>query len=108
MAKYTHKLIAETAKQICGAAYDHLAHDNGFHKANPNTKKFINKYWGMFVGEARSVLASMLNNPNTCERDRVVIVEALMLDRELPRNKSEIPDVKKPLTAPVLDVNILE
>ena len=58
--KICHKLVAKTAKEITGAAFEILSSDDKFHRAWPHVRPFVAKHWKDFIGHARASLAVML------------------------------------------------
>lgn len=78
-----HKLVAETAKGIAGAAYEDLALDDWFYRHNRSPHAWINDNWGRFIVAARQSLAGMLEGPYD-EQTKHQIYEALIADTELP------------------------
>ena len=84
MAKFTHKLIAKTAKEMAACAYEEWAHDDLFYKLWPNQKLFVAKNWKDFVRIARASLAQMLSG-NYPEIMKEEILDALIKDRSLPQ-----------------------
>lgn len=75
--KICHKVIAEAAKGITGAAYEIMASNNDFYRQHPNQKAFIRKYWTQFVGHARAALAVMLTDPTVSDALKEPVYEAL-------------------------------
>lgn len=79
----THKLIAETAKEMAACAYEECAKKNDFYKAYPSQKAFVSRHWKNFVGFARSTLASMLAMNHVDDSTKEQIADALFADRSL-------------------------
>lgn len=86
MAKYAHKLVAETAKEIAAAAYEDMARDNNFYRLWPKQKIFVAKHYKNFIRPARECLARMLGMDKFSEETKDEILQALLLDRALPPN----------------------
>ena len=79
-----HKMVAHLCKEMANEVYEELAKKNGWYKANPNRRNFVNSCAPTLRQEARQILARMLerNDVSTYEKDK--IFEALMLDKVLP------------------------
>lgn len=90
MAKYAHKLVAKTAQEIAACAYQDMAMDNAFYKLWPKEREFVNKQWPTFVRQARGALAQMLAMDKYSEKDKQIIMEALMLDVALPKGDTAV------------------
>lgn len=75
-----HKLVAETAKELAGAAYDVLAGRDDWYRANPSERGFIARKWRQFIPAARDVLVDMLTDAGTSDFMKEQISEGLMLD----------------------------
>lgn len=95
MPVYTHKLIAQTAKEIAHAAYENMASDNNFYKLHPNARNYVRRFWGAFVGDAREILAGMLARDDVHQSQKDIIHDALMEERTLPRNRQEAAEMKR-------------
>lgn len=81
--RITHKLIAQTAKELAGAYYEIKAGEsNEFYKMWPNQRHFISRRFRTFIPTAREVLVSMLagNYPDAMKEE---IFEALQKDAAL-------------------------
>lgn len=86
MAGVTHKLIAQTAREMAAEAYEVLAQDNAFHRMWPNLGGYVQQMWPAYVADARAILAGMLRG-DLDEGVKQIIAEALMLDRPLRDKK---------------------
>lgn len=76
-----HKLVADTAKEMCRAYYEGAAHDNDFYAKWPTSDDFLYRRWHMFVQPAREHLAELLDPKMwslTTEDQRAQIHEALL------------------------------
>lgn len=82
MAGVTHKLIADTAKQMAAEVYEVLAKDNAFFRRFPRRRHYVAAQWPVFVPDARATLAQMLTG-DAPQGVKDQIEEALMLDRPL-------------------------
>lgn len=60
---------------------------DAFFKKNPDQKKWVKKFWGMYLAPARSTLASMLAMPID-EGQKKLIHEALVLDNSLNTHRN--------------------
>ncbi len=78
-----HMLVATTAKELAGAAYEELAKQNEFYKACPSQAKFIALSWKLYVPLAREYLTDMLSMPTTTEFVKERIFEGLLRDGAL-------------------------
>lgn len=85
-----HELVAATAREMASALYEELAQDNGWYKANPDLADFVERTRGSLLTQARAVLAGMLNKPALPDEQKDLILEALVLDNELPRARIEV------------------
>ena len=82
-----HELIAKTAKEMAGAAYEEAAWlDDTFYKMYPNQERFIEAQWYSFVKAARGVLSEMLSSDQVEDTVKNQIYEALQLDLAVPRS----------------------
>ncbi len=84
--KFTHTLIAETAKEMASCWYEEAAHDNDFFHFYPKQKMFVNREWKRFVEAARKTLATMLGNPTLPEWQKEQIFDALVKHAGMPGN----------------------
>lgn len=66
-----HKEVKKIAQGIAGAAYEEFAKDNLFYKQYPNQSIFIDKYWKVYIPEARQSLLKMLegNYPESMKEE---------------------------------------
>lgn len=85
--KYTHKLIAATAREFAGAFYEEAASaSDDFFKYYPNQRFFIRREWRRFVEVARKQLAAMLGMSTIPEWEKEQIFEALLKHSAIPGN----------------------
>lgn len=84
--KFTHELIAQTAKEMAAAFYEEAARDNEFYVFYPQQKMFINREWKRFVEAARKMLAVMLGYSTTPEWQKEQISDALIKHAAIPGN----------------------
>lgn len=84
--KFTHELIAETAREMAGCWYEEAAHDNEFYEFYPKQKFFINREWKRFVEAARMTMVNMLGLSTTPEWQKEQISDALIKHASLPGN----------------------
>jgi hypothetical protein len=85
--KFTHKLIAATAREFAGAFYEEAASgSDDFFKYYPNQRMFVRREWKRFVEVARKQLAAMLGFSTTPEWQKEEIFEALVRHSEIPGN----------------------
>lgn len=99
--KFTHKLIAATAREFAGAFYEEAAsNDNDFYKYYPNQRFFIRREWKRFVEVARKQLTAMLGMSTTPEWQKEEIFEALIKHSEMPGNID--PRVAEQVTKPMV------
>lgn len=86
---YCHKLVAETAKNLARAAYEHIAvRNNEFFAQNPSMEAFVAKTWPGFVEDARTTLVKMLSGSYP-EELKQEIYQAIVLDNQLTRGRLE-------------------
>lgn len=85
-AGHTHILFKRTAEEICAAAYEELAKDNGFYKCWPNQKAFVVLHWGQFLSLARQHLVECLSSPRLPEAAKEEIFDALLKERAINQN----------------------
>lgn len=79
MAKYTHPMVRETAKELCGAYHEEMAsRDDEFFRYYPNQRMFILRYWGQFVEAAAATLWKLTEDPNLPEGSKIEIRDALV------------------------------
>lgn len=78
-----HVYVKKLAREMAGAAYEEAARDDAFYKAYPDQKEFIRKYWGVYVGEARNMLVTMLGMPSVSEHMKAEIFDIVVKDRSL-------------------------
>lgn len=86
MPKFTHELIAQTAKEMAACWYEDAAHDNEFFAFYPKQKQFVNREWKRFVEPARKQLAIMLGDPLIDEWKKEQIMDALVKHAGMPGN----------------------
>jgi hypothetical protein len=84
--KFTHVLLAETAKEMAACFYEEAAHDDTFYKFYPSQKKFIRREWHHFVESARLTLSRMLGMSTTPEWEKEQIFDALLKHASAPGN----------------------
>ncbi len=87
--RMVHWLVANTAKDLAGAYYEHAAHDNQFYHYYPSQKFFMEYEWHRFVKVAKDTLMTMLSNPMTPEPQKQEIYHAILLDATLPYSQQE-------------------
>lgn len=86
MTAVCHRMIAETAKELCAAEYEmNCGLSNDFYKAYPVQKKYVRRHWKNMIAAARKTLTACLKSPNLSENQKDQIMEALLLDRTLPQ-----------------------
>lgn len=79
-----HRLVADTAKELCRTYYEEAAHDNTFYAKWPTSDDFLYRRWQMFIQPACSHLAELLHpsmHSQTTEEQRMDIHEALLKQR---------------------------
>lgn len=85
MPRFTHKLIAVTAKEMAATWYDEAAtHSDKFYKSYPSQKAFVNRHWGNFVGQARLAMIRLLSKPHISDVAKEDIADAIFSERTLP------------------------
>lgn len=84
--KFTHTLIAETAKEMAACWYEEAAHDNDFFHFYPKQVNFVKREWKLFVEPARETLAKMLGNELVPEWQKEQIFDALVKHASMPGN----------------------
>lgn len=85
MARFTHKLIAETAKSMAAAWYEEAAiHSDKFYKAYPSLKIFVNRHWSNYIGQARQAMIALLSRPDISDVAKEDIADAIFSERTLP------------------------
>lgn len=89
MAQATHKLVADTAKEMAEAAYEAMAFDNHFYTANPNRRSWVRAHFGEFIPDARQALAHMLGLEEVPENQKEIIFEALRLDNSVKGKRAK-------------------
>lgn len=87
MAGHCHELIAKTAQDMARAVYEELAKRNDWYALNPDMETWIKAKWGLYITEARSTLAGMLNT-HISETLKEQIADALVKDNSLQRGRS--------------------
>lgn len=95
-----HHVIADAAKGICEAVYERLSQaSDKFHARWPERlrKRFIQRFWAQYIGDARNALATMLqpiagtenhaDGPKylATQEDRDKIFDALVIDGQYKR-----------------------
>jgi hypothetical protein len=57
-----HRLIAQTAKEICEAVFEACSYTDKFHEMWPEKyrKRFIQRFWAEYIGAARDSLTTLL------------------------------------------------
>lgn len=65
--------------------YEESAHDNAFYNHYPARSLFVEREWHMFIQHARRCMAEQLADPNVAVGVKDDIMEALTLDRMIPR-----------------------
>lgn len=89
----THKLFADTAKEICGAFYeDACSIDPTLYKLWPKPGPFIRAHWQQFVPAARDSLLAILAGEYS-EIMKAPIFEAFLQDSALNAPQSHIDRV---------------
>lgn len=78
-----HRLVADTAKEIAGDAYETLAKNNEFFAACPSQDRFIRLSWQYYVPLAREYLTDLLTHHSTTEYVKEHIFQGLMRDGAL-------------------------
>ena len=110
----TTQLIRMTAKDLAGAFYEgnDILHDGRatrsekFRREVTNQKAFIWVYWPKFVPMARRILAHMLTEPGTSQKDKDAIFDALLKDQNYQTDEEQLApslildDGGAPLTLP--------
>ena len=81
--KYAHRQVADTAKELAGAAYDRFALNNEWYKKFPSRRLWVKRAWPLFRDEARKVLAALLTQESIAEYLKESITEALIEDHQL-------------------------
>lgn len=75
-----HKMIADTAKGCCQAAWEQLAKQNRFYKRHPDCARFVATHWPRYLPVARLTLTGMLGNPKYTQEMKDQIHDALLRD----------------------------
>lgn len=81
--KFTHKLVAKTAMEIAGEAYDQMAEDDVWYKAHPDAKHYVATNWHKYIEAARGALTMVLTCHTTPEDQKEIIYDALCADHSL-------------------------
>lgn len=90
MAGMCHKVVAETAKGLCGAEYElNCSMSNDFYKAYPSQKQYIRRHWKNMIPAARKTLVMMLKDNSISDILKDEIADALILDRALPQGDAQ-------------------
>lgn len=83
-----HVLIARTAKEMAGVAYDEYAlKNNEWYRKHPDRNLYIAEAWSLFIHPARGLLARVLAEKNIPESYKQEIYEALILDNSLQKGR---------------------
>ena len=77
-----HKEVRRIAKDIAGAAYEQMAHEDIFYKAYPDQKYFIERHWKSFIPDARRALLQILSG-NYPESMKEETLEIFLQDKTL-------------------------
>lgn len=86
-----HNLVADTAVQVAEEIYETMCSgSNALYKVHGDRKDFIKQCAPTLRAYARTLLATLLSDPNTCEAEKEKIHEALVLDHQLPKSGSSI------------------
>lgn len=92
--RVVHKLVKSTAQELAGCFYEWQAGQrrfgDKFYELYPNVDAFVKRDWPNFVKEAKKVLATMLGDPITPDREKAEIYEALTLDATMPYSEQEV------------------
>lgn len=75
-----HKMIADIAKGCCKSAWQDLARQNRFYKANPNVQAFVERHWPRYLPVARQILTGMLGSPKYTQATKDEIMDVLLKD----------------------------
>jgi hypothetical protein len=78
-----HRLVADTAKEIAGSAFEQLAKNDEFYAVCKNQERFIQLSWQYYVPLAREYLTDLLTAPSTTDYVREQIFEGLLRDGSL-------------------------
>ncbi len=92
-----HWRIAEIARAMAHSYYDRFASNNEFYKMFPVEEQYVMLEWPKFIPAARDTLVDMLSMDQFTMEQKEDIMEALLLDRSLPKAKthSVITSLKK-------------
>lgn len=88
MAYYCHEMIKKVSQELAGEWYESAAKDDHIFKICPNQKQFIKKCWGHFIPLARATLVKLLNSPTLPDLAKEDIMEAIILDKQLPKDQA--------------------
>lgn len=91
MAYYCHWMIKKVAQELAGEWYEHAASDDQIFKICPDQKVFIKKCWGHFIPLARASMIKLLQSPTLPELAKEDIMEAILLDKQLPKDTAVNP-----------------
>lgn len=83
--QHAHKAVAHVAKELANVFYEEAAHDNAFYNHYPDRNFFVEREWHLFIQHARACMAKQLGDPKVADGVKADIVEALTLDRAIPR-----------------------
>lgn len=91
MAYYCHELIKKFSIELAGTWYETAARDDEIFKICPNQKEFIAKCWGHFIPLARVMMTKLLARPDIDDVYKEEIMEAIILDKTLPKDTAVNP-----------------
>ena len=77
-----HKEVRRIARDIAGAAYEQMAHEDVFYKAYPDQNYFINRHWKSFIPDARRTLLQILAG-NYAESMKEEALQIFLQDKTL-------------------------
>lgn len=82
----TEQTTRMTAKDLAGAYWED-DHSDRFRKMWPNAKTFIGRNWPTFVPMAKEIMVGMLNDPNTTQRIKDAVYDALVDENSRNANR---------------------
>lgn len=88
-----HRLIADLCVNMAEEIYEELAYRNSFFRIHEDRQDFIKQCAPTLKTEAKRILASLLDDPETSEMQKRDIYQALLLDNQLPKHGTSV--VKK-------------
>lgn len=88
-----HRLVSDLCVKMANEVYEELAYRDDFYKEYTDRDDFVRHLAPTLRVEARACLAALLNDPDTSDKQKRQIYEALTLDNALPRTGTSI--VKK-------------